>query len=161
MASPWLEKRQRMCSSGPCERQFNLLREERFNKGARATIHRDRLLPVLSDGWIEIPCYLFRMLWRMSLYCGGDCRAAGGEDFIGGATAGSTHSCIMTRPPTLGRSVSATRSRLTSPSYSSPSTLRWEQIAGRGRRRQVCEKRTLLISILNFAVNSISIPVIW
>ena len=44
--------------------------------------------------------------------------------------------------------------------HSSPQLCRWEQIAGRGRRRQVCEKGTLLISRLDFAVNSISIPVI-
>ena len=50
-----------MCSSGPCERQFNLGREERFNKSARAIIHRNCLLPVLSEGSHEIPCYLFRM----------------------------------------------------------------------------------------------------
>jgi hypothetical protein len=80
-----------MCSSGPCERRVNLRRTERFDKGARAIIHSNCLLPVLSDGWIEIPCYLFRMFWRMSLYCGGDCCAHGEEDFIGGATAGSTH----------------------------------------------------------------------
>jgi hypothetical protein len=30
----------------------------------------------------------------MSLYCGGDYCAPGGEDSIGGATAGSTHSYI-------------------------------------------------------------------
>jgi hypothetical protein len=55
-----------MCSSGPCERQFNLRREERFDKSARAIIHSNCLLPVLSEGSIEIPCYLFRMFWRMA-----------------------------------------------------------------------------------------------
>jgi hypothetical protein len=34
--------------------------------------------------WIETSCYLFRMFWRTSLYCGGDCSAHGEEDFIGG-----------------------------------------------------------------------------
>jgi hypothetical protein len=72
-----------MCSSGPCERRFNLRRKERFNKGARAIIHSNCLLPVLSDGWIEIPCYLFRMFWRLSLYCGDDCCAPGKEDKAG------------------------------------------------------------------------------
>jgi hypothetical protein len=64
--------------------KFDLPREERFNKGARVIIHSNRLLPGLSDGRIEIPCYLFRMFWRTSLYCGGDCFAHGEEDFIGG-----------------------------------------------------------------------------
>ena len=42
-----------MCSSGPCERRFNLRQEERFNKGARAIIHSNCLLPVLSDGGLK------------------------------------------------------------------------------------------------------------
>ena len=63
---------------------FNLSRKERFNKGARAIIHRNCLLPVLSDGWIEMPCYLFRMFWRMSLYCGDDWCAHGEKGLIGG-----------------------------------------------------------------------------
>jgi hypothetical protein len=42
-----------MCSSGPCERQFNLRREERFDKSARAIIHSNCLLPVLSDGGLK------------------------------------------------------------------------------------------------------------
>jgi hypothetical protein len=53
MASPYSEKRRRMCSCGPCERRFNLRREERFNKGARAIIHSNCLLPVLSDGGLK------------------------------------------------------------------------------------------------------------
>jgi hypothetical protein len=36
---------------------------------------------VLSDGWIEIARYLFRMFWRMSLYCSGECFALGEKDF--------------------------------------------------------------------------------
>jgi hypothetical protein len=34
------------------------------------------------------------MFWRMSLYCSDECCAHGEKDFIGGATAGSTHSYI-------------------------------------------------------------------
>ena len=72
-----------MCSSGPCERQFNLRREERFNKSACAIIHSNCLLPVLSEGSIEIPCYLFRMfcVWRFTVAA---MLRTGERDFIGG-----------------------------------------------------------------------------
>jgi hypothetical protein len=53
MASPWLEKKQRMCSSGPCERRFDLRQTGRFNKSARAIIHSNCLLPVLSGGGLK------------------------------------------------------------------------------------------------------------
>jgi hypothetical protein len=66
MTSPWSEKRQRMCSSGPCERRFNLRRKERFNKGARAIIHSNCLLPVLSDGGLKFLVTSFE--------CFGGCR---------------------------------------------------------------------------------------
>ena len=33
--------------------RFNLRRKERFNKGARAIIHSNCLLPVLSDGGVK------------------------------------------------------------------------------------------------------------
>ena len=33
--------------------KFNLRRKERFNKGARAIIHSNCLLPVLSDGGLK------------------------------------------------------------------------------------------------------------
>jgi hypothetical protein len=37
-----------MCSSGPCERRFDLRQTGRFNKSARAIIHSYCLLPVPS-----------------------------------------------------------------------------------------------------------------
>ena len=71
-----------------------------------------------------------------------------------------THASRRARQ-TLGRGVSASGSRLTPPSSSSRSTLPWEQIAGSGRRRQVCEKKTLLNSILDFAVGQKSSADAW
>jgi hypothetical protein len=85
LAVQWLAastRRWKAAGMVSCKDKFNLRRKARFNKGARAIIHSNRLLPVLSDGWIEIPCYLFRMFRRMSLYYSGDCRAHGEEDFI-------------------------------------------------------------------------------
>jgi len=127
-----------MCSSGPCERRFNLRLKETFNKGARAIIHSNCLLPVLSDGWIEIPCYLFRMFWRLSLNCGDDCCAPGGEDFTRPADA--DYPQILTRS-------SISLSLLTR-------TLRVDTSgAGRGNGRFV-------LSRLDFPVSANSIPVI-
>jgi hypothetical protein len=63
-----------MCSSGPCERRFNLRRKERFNKGARAIIHSNCLLPVLSDGGLKFlvtsfECFGVRLLLQRRLLC--------------------------------------------------------------------------------------------
>ena len=46
--------------------RFNLRRKERFNKGARAIIHSNCLLPVLSDGGLKFLVTSFE--------CFGGCR---------------------------------------------------------------------------------------
>ena len=67
MASPWLEKKQRMCSSGPCERRFDLRQTGRFNKSARAIIHSNCLLPVLSGGDLKFLVTSFECLAHVAL----------------------------------------------------------------------------------------------
>jgi hypothetical protein len=71
MASPKLEKMQRISPLVPVNDEFYLRRKDRFDKSARKNIYRNCLLPVLSllaNGLIEVPCYLFKMFWRMLLY---------------------------------------------------------------------------------------------
>jgi hypothetical protein len=60
-ANHWPPLARKRLGYGSFSDRSNLRREERFNKGARVIIHSNCLLPVLSDGWIEISCYLFRM----------------------------------------------------------------------------------------------------
>jgi hypothetical protein len=67
MASPKLEKMQRIAPLVPVNDEFNLRRKDRLDKSARENIYNNYLLPVLSDRWIENPCYLVRMFWRISL----------------------------------------------------------------------------------------------
>src|SRR6267142_778688 len=43
----------RLTMIGPCKTNCDLRRKERFNKGARAIIHRYCLLPVLSGGGLN------------------------------------------------------------------------------------------------------------
>jgi hypothetical protein len=54
--------------------RFNLRRKERFNKGARAIIHSNCLLPVLSDGGLKFlvtsfECFAYVALLRRRLLC--------------------------------------------------------------------------------------------
>ena len=54
--------------------RFNLRRKERFNKGARAIIHSNCLLPVLSDGGLKFlvtsfECFGVCLLLQQRLLC--------------------------------------------------------------------------------------------
>jgi hypothetical protein len=84
MASPWLEKKQRMCSSGPCERRFNLRQTAKFNKSARGIIHSSCLLPRWFRRRIVVSLLPLSNVLAYAALRGGDCRAHGEEDFIGG-----------------------------------------------------------------------------
>jgi hypothetical protein len=48
MASPYLEKMQRIAPLVPVNDEFYLRRKDRFDKSARKNIYRNCLLPVLS-----------------------------------------------------------------------------------------------------------------
>jgi hypothetical protein len=64
MASPRLEKMQRISPLVPVNDESNLRRKDRFDKSARKNIYRNCLLPVLScslRGSIRIPCYRIRL----------------------------------------------------------------------------------------------------
>jgi hypothetical protein len=57
MASPKLEKMQRIAPLVPVNDEFNLRRKDRLDKSASESIHDNCLLPVLFDGSTKIPCY--------------------------------------------------------------------------------------------------------
>ncbi len=85
MASPKLEKMQRISPLVPVNDEFYLRRKNWFDKSARKNIYRNCLLPVLSllpNGLIEVPCYLFKMFDACCVTARGGSQTHGEKDFV-------------------------------------------------------------------------------
>jgi hypothetical protein len=67
MASPKLEKMQRIAPLVPVNDEFNLRRKDRPDKSARENIHNNCLLPVLSDGSLKVVVTLSNVLAHVAL----------------------------------------------------------------------------------------------
>ena len=133
---------------GPCKTNCDLRRKERFNKSPRVIVHSNCLLPVLSGGELKFLVTSFECFAALLRRC----------------MLSTLRERFHRRRPTFARAPRVERSQRAGREARGCSASTLLDFAVENRLRAAAGgdmwKGTLLISRLDFAVNSISIPVI-